>query len=111
MLEQQLSEYINTNQKKLLDSIHQSSDLLMRTIRKMSDLTVIGTGKFRLSPALFNLRELLEEILATIQSKIEAKDLKLQINITSVASTVWADRYMVMQAMTHNIDNAVKYTS
>lgn len=110
MLEQQLSEYINTDQKKLLDSIHQSSDLLMRTIRDMSDLTVIGTGKFRLSPALFNLRELLEEILATIQSKIEAKDLKLQINITSVTATVWADRYTVMQAMTHIIDNAVKYT-
>ena len=111
MLEQQLSEYIGTDQKKLLDSIHQSSDLLMRTVQEMTDLTVINTGKFRLSPVLFNLKELLEEILDSVQSQIEAKDLKLQVNITSDALTVWADRYTVMQAITHVIDNAVKYTN
>ena len=111
MLEQQLSDYIGTDQKKLLDSIHQSSNLLMRTVQEMSDLTVISTGKFRLSPVLFSLKDLFEEILDIIQSQIEAKDLKLQVNITSDALMVWADRYTVMQAITHVIDNAVKYTN
>ncbi len=111
VLDQQLSEKSDANQKELLESISQNSQQLLRTIQELSDLTAIDTNKFKLSPEFFRLDELVLEILKPYRSQIKDKNLKLKTDISDIDFTVRADKYTITEAVSHFIDNAVKYTN
>ncbi len=58
----------------------------------------------------FQLVELCQAVVSEFRSRIEAKELRLRVDLPSQLPTVNADLEKIRQVLTNLIDNAVKYT-
>lgn len=99
-----------TNETKplhLASMIDEQVDKLTVLVNDFLDISRMNAGKFTLTPKRFDLKELLEKIIATY-NKVSAKQrIKLQAEEQYVVD---ADENRIGQVVTNLLSNAVKYS-
>ena len=58
----------------------------------------------------FFLKELFDEVFATLKNSAQDKSQILEISLPSPDLQISADRHWIIQALTNLVDNAIKYT-
>jgi len=102
---------LSSGQRQYLDLVIESSDRLMLLVNQLLYFSEIKNCDKKLNITLFNLAQLLQEILPPFMSSVRKKDLDLTYAIDgSVPENLHGDRDVFLQVMNNLIDNAVKYT-
>ncbi len=94
-----------------LSIIQKNGQHLLDLISDILDMAKIEAGKMTLNPEIFDLKEVLDEVLDIAGPLARAKSLDLIVNAGSEsAMDIYADRMRLRQVMINLVNNAVKFT-
>jgi len=112
MTELALGTELTAEQREYLDMVKSSADYLLAVINDILDFSKIEAGKLDLDPVDFNLRDHLDETIATLSLRAHAKGLELACHVLDdVPETLVGDACRLRQILVNLIGNAVKFTS
>lgn len=93
-----------------LKKIEQSSHYLLNLVNDILDMSKIESGKMRLAYHNFNLNEAVNSIVDLIAPQVQAKNLKLNLEVSLVHNWVVGDMLHLNQILINLLGNAVKFT-
>lgn len=107
-----LDTALDNEQRRMLDTIQNSSTNLRELVDNILDVSRVEAGKMTMVKSWFHLRSVLEDVIDTVASR--AIDKGLEINYlmdTDVPDMVIGDRFRIRQVLINLMGNAVKFTS
>lgn len=96
--------------KMFLDIILKESGRMERLVADLLDLSKIEQKGLALNLTAVSLNKLLKEVIVTLESRLEAKNIMLQVNVPEEL-IVQGDEYRLKQVFVNLITNAILYTS
>ena len=97
--------------KRQVGLIRTASDSLLSIVNDILDFSKIEEGKLQITPAAFNLAQLVDGSIAIIKGVADAKHLQVRVLIDpSVPSDVVGDDQRLRQILLNLLNNAVKFT-
>jgi two-component system, OmpR family, phosphate regulon sensor histidine kinase PhoR len=96
---------------EFLNVISTQADRLQRLVENLLNIARIEAGVVNVNKQQQSLNRILEEALHVVQPSAEAKQIKLDSQLSSMFLGVLADRDMLLQAAINLLSNAIKYTS
>ncbi len=93
-----------------LNKIHGAGTHLLSLISNVLDLTKIEAGKMELFLETFAIRQMVDEVVATIDALIEQNNNRLTVAVDPVLGQMRADVTKVRQALFNLLSNAAKFT-
>ena len=103
---------LDTDQRRMLDTIQNSSTNLRELVDNILDVSRVEAGKMSLVNSWFHVRSVIEDVIDTVASR--AIDKGLEINYlmdVDVPAMVVGDRFRVRQVLINLVGNAVKFTA
>ncbi|MBN1396019.1 MAG: PAS domain S-box protein [Pirellulales bacterium] len=97
--------------EEFLNVINGQADRLQRLVDNMLNMARIEAGVVNVSKRPSSLNEILDEAFRVVQPSAEAKEIKLEQQLSTMYLGVLADHDMLLQAAINLLSNAVKYTS
>jgi PAS domain S-box-containing protein len=97
-------------QKKLVDNIFLSTNLLARRLEELLDLGRYSRGSYKLQIQPVNLRQCIEKAVSQIQALLEQKNQSLSLDITELKPVVEADASRVEQALVILLTSTGKFS-
>jgi PAS domain S-box-containing protein len=95
-----------------LNAIRYSAENLLRIINEILDFSKIDAGKMVIEEAPFDLRELVNELVRSLQPSAKNKGLDFSANIApDVPLKLTGDRVRLSQILTNLTSNAIKFTN
>jgi PAS domain S-box-containing protein len=111
MLEVLTQSKLDTEQRQVVDIIHDSSESLLQIIGDILDFSKIEANKLELVPHTFSSRTLLESLSQIFKSAAFTKGLDLIVEVDpGVAPAHVADALRIRQILNNFLSNAVKFT-
>lgn len=107
-----LDTQLDSDQRRMLDTIQNSSTNLRELVDNILDVSRVEAGKMSLVNSWFHVRSMIEDVIDTIASR--AIDKGLEINYlmdADVPSMVIGDRFRIRQVLINLVGNAVKFTA
>ena len=102
---------LNEEQRNYLNLIASSADNLLTLINDILDLSKIEAEKVELETSVFSLRRCIAELTATQQSRIHAKGLHLQVELSDdTPDALIGDQLRIKQILLNLLSNAIKFT-
>ncbi len=102
---------LNFKQRNYIEKIHLSTEHLVGIIDDILDFSKMEAGQFQLSNVLFDLHELLEGVISTLNVLAGRKGLKLQMIVQDNLPPVFiGDDMRLRQILLNLVGNAVKFT-
>jgi len=102
---------LTVEQRKYLQMLRKSVDLLMETVSDILDFSKIEAGKLALETIDFNLRELLEETVSLFKISANRKNLSLNFTVqNNVSENFRGDANRLRQVLNNLLSNAIKFT-
>lgn len=96
--------------REYYEIIQSSSERLSRLIDNMLNISRIESGTVRVNKEPVSMAVVVKEAADVARPQAEAKQIKLDVELTPVFYQVLADRDMIYQAVLNLLSNAVKYT-
>jgi two-component system phosphate regulon sensor histidine kinase PhoR len=96
--------------EEFLNVIDSQADRLQRLVENLLNLARIEAGVVGVNKKNRSLNEILEEASQIVQPAAEAKNIKLNVELSPLYLGVHADRDMLLQSAINLLSNAVKYT-
>ena len=93
-----------------LQKIQSSSDYLLGLINDILDMSKIESGKMKLDPCDFDMREMLETVRELIAPQAAAKKITFTQDISLTQNWFLADKMRISQVLVNLLGNAVKFT-
>ncbi|HEY8972238.1 MAG TPA: ATP-binding protein, partial [Puia sp.] len=107
LLETSLSE----PQKEFVDIIKRSADNLLVIINDILDFSKIKAGKLTIEKIDFRLKDVLDNVKAVFNHRVEKKGLTLQLEIDAhIPPLLKGDPHRLNQVLINLIGNAIKFT-
>ncbi|EED19859.1 sensor histidine kinase/response regulator, putative [Talaromyces stipitatus ATCC 10500] len=106
-----LDTTLDHEQRRMLDTIQNSSTNLRELVDNILDVSRVEAGKMNMVKSWFHLRSVLEDVIDTVAPR--AIDKGLEINYlmdTDVPDMVIGDRFRIRQVLINLMGNAVKFT-
>ncbi|MBI2023969.1 HAMP domain-containing histidine kinase [Candidatus Giovannonibacteria bacterium] len=91
--------------------INNSNEKMIGLINDLLDINRIEDRRFSLSPAIFSLNELTEEIIKSFEPIAAASNLKFLVLTPKTPNWVKADKTRIKSVITRFVDNAVRYST
>lgn len=111
MTEILLDSDLTASQRKTAETIRSSANALLTIINDILDLSRIESGKLRFETNNFELRDLLENILAFFAQSARAKSIALDYSIDDeISEDFHGDEGRLQQVLINLIGNAIKFT-
>lgn len=105
-------EQLNANQKEIVDLLDVSSNSLLGVINDILDLSKIEAGKYKISFAETNIKELATQAANLLNIKALEKNIGLKLIIGErVPKYIMADSLRLNQIFMNLLSNAVKFTN
>jgi len=103
---------LNEAQRRQLQVVRGSSDLLLRVIDDLLDFSKVEAGKLQLDIAPLRVDQILQDLLAALAPAATARgiDLRLQPMPAELSATVSGDATRLRQVLTNLVHNAIKFT-
>jgi len=102
---------LNDRQKKIFESMLQSTDRLARTIDNLSDFAVLETGNYRVRAEQVDAVALAKKLIEDAQTTLaKPKHIQLDLAAPPYPATLVADPTRLQQAVSNLVDNAIKYS-
>ena len=103
---------LDAQQKHQVDTIINCGNALLDIVNDVLDLAQLESGKIRVEPALFHLRDFAVSVTELLAGKAEEKGLKLICQFADpLPEHVCADEKRIRQILINLIGNAVKFTA
>ena len=96
--------------REFLGNILASGRHLLGLINEILDLSKIEAGKMTLSPGLFSVQDVLEEVLQTLKPLATKKGILIEVTFDPHLSTFNADAVKFKQILYNLLSNAIKFT-
>nr|WP_245250112.1 transporter substrate-binding domain-containing protein [Methanolobus bombayensis] len=107
-----LETELNEQQKHFVEVVQKSGKHLLDLIEDILDLSKIEAGKFELEMLDFNLTDVLESFVSTMNLRAHSKGLELTLSVEdNVPSLLRGDKGRLVQILTNLTGNAIKFTS
>ena len=111
MTELALGTPLNAEQREYLGLVKLSADHLLTVINDILDFSKIEAGKLDLDQTDFNLRDMLDDTLATLANRAHKKGLELACQVAeSVPDALCGDPHRLRQIVVNLVGNAIKFT-
>lgn len=111
MTELLLDTPLDERQRHLLNSARRSSESLLDVMNHILDFSKMESGKLELREELFDLRQLLEDVLDMVAGGCRNKQLRVTADLAdSLPDQVWGDPVRLRQVLVNLLGNAVKFT-
>lgn len=112
MLEMVRETSLQENQRHLLDTAGSSAEALLRIVDDVLDFSRIEAGAVETEHAAFDLRQLLDDVVALHARQTGQKGLSVAIHVdTRLAAGVMGDAARLRQVLLNLISNAIKFTA
>lgn len=106
-----LDTSLEQEQREYAAMVHRSAQALLVIINDILDFSHLDAGKMILTPAPFDLRQTVQEVLALFDAVVASKGLKLNLHYrVGAPSMLLGDVVRIRQVMTNLVGNAVKFT-
>ncbi len=103
---------LTNDQRHYVEIVQKSGKELLDLIEDILDFSKIEAGKLELEKLDFDLLDVLENFVDTMNLRARAKDLKLILNVDDdVPSLLRGDKGRILQILTNLTGNAIKFTS
>jgi NtrC-family two-component system sensor histidine kinase KinB len=109
LLEGALGE-LTDNQIEVLQACRQDCERLDKLMRDLLDLSRIEAGESEPQLATFSARDLLTTAVKELRPQVEAKGLKLSIDVPLELSCVTVDRLQIERVISNLVINALRHT-
>ncbi|MBE9228417.1 sensor histidine kinase [Phormidium sp. LEGE 05292] len=93
-----------------IERVLQSGRLLLRLINDALELSSCDAGKIQLNLACIDVKQVIKDVVATIEPLAKAKDLQLKIECDRAPNQIETDIFRLQQILTNLLSNAVRYT-
>ncbi|HNP20361.1 MAG TPA: response regulator [Fulvivirga sp.] len=104
-------EALNDQQKKHLESLKSSSEILMSMLNDMLDIAKIEAGKMELKNSVVSPSTLFEKLSILYEQEAKRNKLKLHFEIDeAIPKNILADEIKLIQIFSNLISNAIKFT-
>jgi signal transduction histidine kinase/DNA-binding response OmpR family regulator len=111
MTELALDSELPPEQREYLEMVRSSADHLLRVINDILDFSKIEAGRLELELVEFDLRDTLDDTVATLATRAHKKGLELAAHVASgVPELVVGDPYRLRQVIVNLVGNAIKFT-
>ncbi len=98
-------------QVKDIDAIYHSSEHLLQIVNEVLDYNRIISGKFTFSNKVFDVRQLLDEVISVMRPQAEAKSLRMVADFDLKGlKYIYGDPFRLKQILYNLLGNAVKFT-
>jgi nitrogen-specific signal transduction histidine kinase len=106
------SEIKNTEQREILDTVVRNAKRLQRLADNIIDVTKIESQSLKLSKKLFDLNEVISNIIDDYKSLIVNGNYKVKLNFKPFKETllIEADREKISEVISNLLSNAIKFT-
>ncbi len=110
ILYEQMFGKLNEKQLKYVGNISKSGKHLLDLINSILDLSKVEAGKLELDYKEFKLADKLRTTETILSPIAEKKNIKIEIEIDSKLTTIFADEAKFAQIMYNLLDNAIKFS-
>ncbi|MCK4307475.1 PAS domain S-box protein [candidate division WOR-3 bacterium] len=97
-------------QQHLLNLADKKITMLNYLVEDLLDLSKIESGQMRMEFALVDVVEAINDVLTTLDSKVQEKKIQINTNLESEIPRIYGDYQRVVQILMNIIGNAVKFT-
>ena len=102
---------LNDRQRQQVRVMRSSSEILLGILNDILDYSRVESGEIEVESAVFDLHELVEDIVVLMQGRAREKDLALGLEIAeSVPAAVTGDRQKLSQVLLNLLGNGIKFT-
>jgi signal transduction histidine kinase/ActR/RegA family two-component response regulator/putative methionine-R-sulfoxide reductase with GAF domain len=101
---------ITDPQKGFLQTVKNNADRLTVLVNSLLDISRLDTGVIRLNLASVNPLEVITNVIAELQPRLNEREQTVHVLATPPLPRVRADPERVVQILANLVDNAVKYT-
>ncbi|KAL4879703.1 hypothetical protein BJY04DRAFT_193450 [Aspergillus karnatakaensis] len=107
-----LDTSLDTDQRRMLDTIQNSSTNLRELVDNILDVSRVEAGKMTLVSSWFHVRSVIEDVIDTVSSRAIDKGLEMNYLMdVDVPPMVIGDRFRIRQVLINLVGNAVKFTA
>ncbi len=107
-----LKSDLTDNQRDYLEKVLLASNNLMQVINDVLDFSKVEAGQIALTPAVFDLDQILEHLADLFSSRVGQKDIELIFfRSPKVPRMLKGDAGRLNQVLTNLIENALKFTA
>ncbi|PLN76278.1 sensor histidine kinase/response regulator [Aspergillus taichungensis] len=107
-----LDTHLDTDQRRMLDTIQNSSTNLRELVDNILDVSRVEAGKMNLVNSWFHVRSVIEDVIDTVSSRAIDKGLEMNYLMdVDVPPMVIGDRFRIRQVLINLVGNAVKFTA
>ncbi|MBF0233982.1 MAG: PAS domain S-box protein [Desulfamplus sp.] len=99
---------LNSKQSQYITNIVISGDILLSLINNVLEVSRLETGKIKINPVVFSIRELIDR---TVRPIVFKNNIVFDVQIDpSIPCMILGDEYRIGQVLNNLTDNAVKFT-
>ena len=103
---------LTPQQQRMLDTIHRSSEALLRILNDILDYSKIEAGKLDVEQVPTELREVIEGVVSLLETAARSKGVELTWNVApDLPQWMLCDPTRLQQILINLLGNAVKFTS
>lgn len=103
---------LTADQRDQLETMRRSGQALLRLVDSILDFSKLEEGKLDLIDSAFSLQQLIKDVLAVIQPKLEKQSNEIKVHIDpKIPALILGDVDRLYQILINLILNAVKFTS
>ncbi len=110
MTELLLDTPLNQEQQSYAVVVRDAGNLLLNVINDILDFSKIEAGKLVLNPYVFNLKEVVTNIVEILSIKAKDKDLPLLYSVEEGIPNLYGDADRLRQILMNLISNSIKFT-
>ena len=102
---------LNERQRQQVRVMRSSSEILLGILNDILDYSRVESGEIEVEHAVFDLHELVEDIVVLMQGRAREKNLVLELAIADgVPTAVAGDRQKLSQVLLNLLGNGIKFT-
>jgi signal transduction histidine kinase len=106
-----LDTALDEEQRQYSSTVRDSAQSLLVIINDILDFSRLDAGKMALTPAPFDLRWTIQEVIALVAAQASAKGLSVALRYpTDAPKRLVGDAVRIRQVMTNLVGNAIKFT-
>ena len=106
-----LGSDLSSDQHHIVETIHESSNSLLRLLNDILDISKLDAGKVEFEAAPFSFAALIDQAVSIVEAKAHDKGLAVRASIDeSIPNALVGDQTRIRQVLLNLMTNAIKFT-